>query len=96
MPEHNAISFNSNTIKYADIFRKVSFLVEGQFSNGKQRYEYTVLNTYVMIIMADESFLLPENSMKIFRYRISSINAVFPSPFDQKTTSSRVFIRNVD
>jgi len=96
MPEHNAISLNCNT-KNTQVFsekchssRKDSFILE----NSDMITQF--LTPYVMKIMADESFLLPENSVKLFRDGISRTNTVFPSPFDQTMTSSRVFIPNVD
>jgi len=96
MPEHNAISLNCNT-KNTQVFsencyssRKDSFIIK----NSDMSTHF--LKPYVMIILGDENFLLPENSMKIIRDGISRTNTVFPSPFDQTMTSSRLFIPNVD
>jgi hypothetical protein len=66
MPEHTT-SLNCN-ITNTQIFsvkchslRKDSFIME----NSDMSTQFLV--PYVMIIIADESFLVPENSMKIFR-----------------------------
>jgi hypothetical protein len=66
MPE-NTTSLNCN-VKNKHIFsvkchslQKDSFIME----NSDMSTQFLV--PYIMIIIADESFLLPENSMKIFR-----------------------------
>jgi hypothetical protein len=96
MSEHNAISLNCNTTNTQIFSEKCHSSRKDSFTMENIDMSTQFLTPYIMIIMADESFLLHKNPMKIFCDGISSPNTVCPSPFDQTATSSRMFIRNVE